>query len=366
MPLLIDTAVVPARERVAFWSESSCHVFHPLQIRSAVKGQFSGKLSGYELGPLGVFRLEVAANTMVRTVRAIAAHDPECLHVSVILRGQLNAAQGGRTGLAGVGDVIGYETSRPVVLRADTHLESLVVRVPRRLLGMHATHIRNRSAERISGMRPSTRAAAAYLRNLAAELEAGAIGPDDEASAVDCVLDVVRGLYAEPGGPREPRELRSRAEILLNIESFIDANLGDPELDPEDIARATYISTRYLHKLFEAEGTTVCRWIRGSRLERCRRDLADPALDHWTILAIASRWGLPGPQHFSRLFRAAYGCSPREHRREVRRSSPAVSSGASNGLRRSIGLAGPSRSSAPPVPVAMNKRKQAERVEVGR
>ena len=94
MPLLIDTAVVPARERVAFWSESSCHVFHPLQIRSAVKGQFSGKLSGYELGPLGVFRLEVAANTMVRTVRAIAAHDPECLHVSVILRGQLNAAQG--------------------------------------------------------------------------------------------------------------------------------------------------------------------------------------------------------------------------------------------------------------------------------
>ena len=45
----------------------------------------------------------------------------------------------------------------------------------------------------------------------------------------------------------------------------------------------------------------------------------DPALRHQTILAIATRWGLPGPQHFSRLFRAAYECSPSELRR--RRSS---------------------------------------------
>ena len=51
-------------------------------------------------------------------------------------------------------------------------------------------------------------------------------------------------------------------------------------------------------------------WIRAARLERCRRDLLDPALGDQTILAIASRWGLPGPQHFSRLFRATYGCSP--------------------------------------------------------
>jgi AraC-like DNA-binding protein len=114
--------------------------------------------------------------------------------------------------------------------------------------------------------------------------------------------------------------MRTRAEILLNVQSFIEANLGDPELDPERIARSTFISTRYLHKLFEAEGTSVCRWIRGSRLERCRRDLLDPALADETILAIASRWGLPGPEHFSRLFRSAYGCCPSELRREAKAS----------------------------------------------
>ena len=111
--------------------------------------------------------------------------------------------------------------------------------------------------------------------------------------------------------------MRSRTEILRDIQSFIAANLGDPDLDPEGIARASFISTRYLHKLFEGEGTSVCQWIRTARLERCRRDLLDPARSHLTILAIASRWGLPGPQHFSRLFREAYGCSPSELRRRA-------------------------------------------------
>jgi AraC-like DNA-binding protein len=131
------------------------------------------------------------------------------------------------------------------------------------------------------------------------------------------VLDLVRALYAAPATAEGPARLLTRTEILLRIQSFIEANLGDPALDPEQIARASFISTRYLHKLFEAEGTSVCRWIRMTRLERCRRDLLDPALADETILSIASRWGLPGPQHFSRLFRSAYGCSPSELRREV-------------------------------------------------
>src|SRR5262249_10269331 len=134
---------------------------------------------------------------------------------------------------------------------------------------------------------------------------------------------LVRALYSAPRADDAPR-MRTRAEILLSVQSFIELNLGDPELDPERIARATFISTWYLHKLFEAEGTSVCRWIRETRLERCRRDLIDPALGDETILAIASRWGLPGPEHFSRLFRSAYGCSPSELRRESKASGSVI------------------------------------------
>jgi AraC-like DNA-binding protein len=203
------------------------------------------------------------------------------------------------------------------VFRADLPFESLVLRVPMQMLGRHAPGIGRRTALRISGSEGLPRAAVAFVRGLADGLEDGTITADEAPNAVECLLDLVRGLFTSPVPAAEPTRLRSRAEILLNVQAFIEANLGDPRLTPEEIARASFISTRYLHKLFASEGTSVCRCIRTSRLERCRRDLLDPSLTHQTILEIATRWGLPSPQHFSRLFRSAYGCSPSEYRRAI-------------------------------------------------
>jgi AraC-like DNA-binding protein len=317
MAVVIDTALVPPRERLDFWAESSCNAYVPLQVRSAERKSFWARMWADTLGPLSVFRITTAPNTMIRTSRAVAAGDPECLDLSVILRGQLNSAQDGRNGVARSGDLISKETSRPAVLRADSPFESIVVRVPWSLLGSDADEIGSRTAVTISGRDGLPRAAAQLLRELATTLERDAISDDEVPATVESVVDVIRSLYVGDGSPAEPRRLRSRAEILLAVESFIEANLGDPALGPGRIARASFISTRYLHKLFEAEGTSVCAWIRTARLERCRRDLLDPTLAHQTILSIASRWGLPGAQQFSRLFRNAYGCSPRELRHDL-------------------------------------------------
>jgi AraC-like DNA-binding protein len=315
MTLLIDTAMVPASERLEFWLEASVDAYLPVQVQSASKEHFAARMWGYELEEsLCLFKIAAEANTMIRTSRAIASCDPECLHLSVVLRGRLDASQEGRTGTAHAGDVISYETSHPVVFRADQPFESLIVRVPRKMLGRDAAHIANSTARGISGSEGFPRAAVAFFRSLAGGLEDGTVSAGDAANTADCVLDLVRGLYTVRGDGNEQYPLRSRAEILLNIQAYIEANLGDPDLDPERIARASFISTRYLHKLFASEGTSVGQWIRTARLERCRRDLLDPALAHQTIISIASRWGLPSPQHFSRLFRSAYGCSPSELR----------------------------------------------------
>ncbi len=320
--LLIDTASVPARERLDYWSEAAFDAYLPVQIRSPETVRFDGRMWGYDLGPLSLFRIAAAPNTMTRSSQAIAACDPECLHLSVVLRGQVHAAQEGRTGVARAGDVISYETSHPVIFQADQPYESLVVRVPRQLLGREEAQISGCTALGISGTEGLPRAAVAFFRSVIGGLEDGTITDAEAPNTAECVVDLIRGLYTSSSQVRETVRLRTRTEILLNIQAFIEANLDDPYLDPERIARASFISTRYLHKLFEAEGTSVCRWIRTTRLERCRRDLLDPALDHETILAIASRWGLPGPQQFSRLFRSAYGCSPSELRRQGRWATP--------------------------------------------
>ncbi|MCZ0982276.1 hypothetical protein O1L60_34535 [Streptomyces diastatochromogenes] len=60
---------------------------------------------------------------------------------------------------------------------------------------------------------------------------------------------------------------------MRRVRDHINRNLGDPDLSPERIARAQRISVRYLHRLFEGEGTTVGQLIRQRRLEECGREL---------------------------------------------------------------------------------------------
>jgi AraC-like DNA-binding protein len=98
------------------------------------------------------------------------------------------------------------------------------------------------------------------------------------------------------------------------IKAYIDEHLGDPTLGPESIARSQFISTRYLHALFEPEGLTVSRWVRTRRLERARRDLQDPALAAVPIGVIAARWGFSSPSRFSHAVRTDLGCSPSQLR----------------------------------------------------
>jgi AraC-like DNA-binding protein len=100
----------------------------------------------------------------------------------------------------------------------------------------------------------------------------------------------------------------------MRIQAWIDERLHDTALSPASIAAEHFISVRHLHGLFAAEGLTVSAWIRDRRLERCRRDLADPALAGETVASIAYGWGFRNPRHFSRVYRAAFGCAPSDGR----------------------------------------------------
>ena len=48
---------------------------------------------GEWLASVGLFRVAALPNTMSRTRGEIAAGDPECLHLSILLRGHLHGAQ---------------------------------------------------------------------------------------------------------------------------------------------------------------------------------------------------------------------------------------------------------------------------------
>ncbi|GGV72677.1 hypothetical protein GCM10010277_85870 [Streptomyces longisporoflavus] len=125
-------------------------------------------------------------------------------------------------------------------------------------------------------------------------------------------VDLVALLVAELLEPYRSESAVGGGEMLARIREYIEENLMDPDMSPESIARAHHISVRYLHKLFQRDGTTVSTWIRQRRLDSCRADLGRFSNRRRTVAAVAQRWGFANPSHFSRLFRQAYGVSPSE------------------------------------------------------
>ncbi|MER8161262.1 helix-turn-helix domain-containing protein [Streptomyces sp. NPDC094472] len=118
-------------------------------------------------------------------------------------------------------------------------------------------------------------------------------------------LDLAASLIAHHlGGDRVlPPETHQQTPII-RIHAFIHRHLGDPRLGPDLIAAAHHIPSRSLHRLFQSQGTA---FIRHHRLERARRDLADPRRVTRPTHATAARRGFDRPADFTRAFRTTYG-----------------------------------------------------------
>jgi AraC-like DNA-binding protein len=317
MAVLVDTRAVPPAERFECWHEAASKIFFPLQIERGRAEPFFGRVLGHRLGPIQAFRVTGDPNTCIRTPRGIREGDPEELQLHLVRRGLCRVSQQDRASALVPGDLTTQDTSRPYTIDIDEPFELIVFNFPKYLLGPHADHIRARTAMRIAGDSGLAARVGPFLTGLLDGLDEGSIAESD--ALTDSMVGLLRSLFSSgrPAVPSDPAAL-----LLRRIHDHIEQHLADPGLGPEQIAGAHFISVRYLHKLFQREGTSVSRFVQQRRLERCRRDLGDPTLAGHTIESICSAWGLTNPDHFSRVFRATYGCPPREWRaRAVRAGS---------------------------------------------
>jgi AraC-like DNA-binding protein len=318
--VLIDTSSVPPTDRFAFWADATARIFFPLRFRSFAGREFSGRMKGYDLGPLGLFRVTGDANQLVRTHRGIAQEDPEQLRLHLLRRGRLRVSQDDRCSTLTAGDMTTCDSSRPYAIRADRPFDLVIFAFPKSVLRSHGDRLSRRTALRIPGAVGMGSLVAPFLGGIADRLDDGSV-PEGHVDLGESIMDLLKAVSGESTewGPSVSRPVA--AGRLAQVKSYVNANLADPELSPQTIAAAQFISVRYLHKLFEAEGTTVSAWIQRQRLDGCRRDLGDPALAGQSIGAIGRAWGLPTPARFSRLFHKAYGCSPRKFREAAARGA---------------------------------------------
>lgn len=107
-----------------------------------------------------------------------------------------------------------------------------------------------------------------------------------------------------------------RAGHLHRAEQYIRDNIKNPALGPQAVAEAGGISLRYLQGLFQDSSKSINGFIRDSRLEHCAEELMSVTATT-TIAEIAYRWGFADQSQFCRHYRAKFGCSPSETRRQA-------------------------------------------------
>jgi AraC-like DNA-binding protein len=307
MAVLVDTATVEPRDRIAYWAGAQEALFCRLDLEvGRADAPFRARAHGWDLGPVQVRRVEAGAGTVHRTARTISGADPERLELTMMVRGTQERVQDGRRALLAAGDLTSVDSSVPYSVASPAPFEMLVFSVPKRLLARDADRLCRATATPIRADAGIAAIVGPFLRHVGDGLLDGRVGEQDT-SLGDGIVDLVRGLYA---GREHPPVASPRSLLFDEVRHAVQERLHDPGLSPASVAGAHFISVRHLHRLFADEGVTFSEWVRDRRLERCRRDLADPALAGETVLAIAVSWGFRNPSHFSRLFRAAYGCSP--------------------------------------------------------
>jgi AraC-like DNA-binding protein len=305
----------PAASRRDYWQQVVGDVLCPLELRIPGIEHVPDRLVVGELDSVSVAELTAGLpGGAIRTQSHIRRSHADLCKIDVLVRGRGVVEQDGRQAHLVPGDFTFVDLARPCRW-ANESARLVAVSFPRELLPLPADDVATLTGVRIAGDHGLGALVSSLARRLPSHL-------NDGPRLGSALLDLLTAALGQRLD-RDPPPGNRRRALLLQVKAFIDAHLGDPGLTPRSVAAAQYISVRYLHRLFESEETSVADWIRARRLERCRRDLADPAMTAEPVHAIAARWGLMSAAHFTRIFRDAYGRPPAEYRALAERATRA-------------------------------------------
>jgi AraC-like DNA-binding protein len=220
--------------------------------------------------------------------------------------------QDGREAVISAGQFTIYDTTRPYELRFDDSFSQTILQMPRKLLQQRIGSFDTLTATTFSSDRPLERLAYEFLLGMSKTIDQ--VDPATATRLLDQALDLVAMAFADRMRERSPDQSFHRSALLYRLKNYILTHLRDPELSMPRAAAAIGISPRYASDLMAAEQTSFRSYVQLQRLERCKRDLSDPAHAARHVSDIAFAWGFNDLAHFSRIFKQRFGASPREWR----------------------------------------------------
>jgi AraC-like DNA-binding protein len=314
LAVVLDTSASAPQRRLAIWQDIVCDTFVGLDCRSDMHDAFWGTVAQSRVGPASFTQVDSCAQNVLRTPSRIARASEDFVLVALGNSGVNGVFQDGREAIVSAGQFVIYDTTRPYELRFNDSFSQTIFQVPRKLLHQRVGSFGGLTATTFCNDRPLERLVYDFLINTARAVDH--VDPPTGARLLDQALDLVAMAFAERMHERPPEQSFHRSALLYRLKSHILTHLRDPELSMPRAAAAVGISTRYASDLMAAEQISFRSYVQAQRLERCKRDLADPAYAARHVSDIAFAWGFNDLAHFSRVFKQRFGASPRELREQ--------------------------------------------------
>jgi AraC family transcriptional activator of tynA and feaB len=311
MSQLFSTELFPASDRIDAWQWNAQQICGDCRIQLP-HSSFRGSIGIQQIGALRLTRFSSSPLSFSKWPKDTFSEENRPCLVITQLAGARRYAQNGAEVLLNGGDTTIIDASHPWSSSCEIDCVRLYLRVPRWML---ENRLRRRDipvAQKIWG----TTKTGAALHRLSQSLyyEARTMDNDETEASLDAYF---HALAVSLGCDEISEE--TGAGLLQHILRYIDSHLAEPTLSPVEVASATGISLRHLHRVFSATDSTMGDYVRGRRLEQCRKDMLDSRLRAKTITEIAFSWGFSDAAHFSHAFRKQFGTSPRAFRSDPRR-----------------------------------------------
>ena len=301
-------AKTPRKERFDRFVDVVDDLFSPsLCERSTRHTKFRARIDAADLGDVKIASISTSALRVHRRPQDIAQISSAPFLVKFQLAGESLFSQRGNDAHLRPGDFVIGSAAEPYQLQFDGPYQMSVLAVAEATMQRMMRNPEDILGKRMPASDPCCSLLSSFVANVVEKMPEL---PVQMAKRVETnILDLLGGVIGAHTDKLHTQR-KPALEQLRNVKGYIQDNLRNRRLGPAMIAEALGVSTRYVHKLFASEPTTLARYIRALRLERCHEMLLDEAHQSMSITEIALHWGFYDLSHMTRAFSERFGIAP--------------------------------------------------------
>jgi AraC-like DNA-binding protein len=309
---MASDAVEPSQLH-SYWQDHLCKMVINSDCHAKPEHQLYFELNHYVLSRAGVTLLTDSPTDVRRNMAHIRQADEHCVAVMVQHSGHTQIDCNGHNTVLGPGEVALVADWRPSLVTAEETICQTVMMVPLVTMRDLLPQMADLSLVHLKPTHHSTALVHSINRSLLEQLRSG-----QELASADyfqqSLLQAVAGACIAQGAFKPVIGNQLSNYHFHKMEAFIAANLRTDPLDAQAVAHATGLSVSQAQRIYREAGQSLSDSIRTKRLAAARQDLVNPVLRHASAQELAYKWGFYDGAHFSRLFKAAYGQSPKAWR----------------------------------------------------